>query len=142
LYSDSGTLLDQQIVSNNGRYRFLNVRNGKYDLVIEYENAEIGRMRITVQSTFRTDFRNDIALELKPDPFTASRPRPATIYAEDTYQRKTATKAQFEEASQEISKRNYSRAITLLRQVLSVDGGDFQAWTELGTVYLFQQNQD
>src|SRR5437867_11426919 len=69
LYSDSGTLLDQQIVSNNGRYRFLNVRNGKYDLVIEYENAEIGRMRITVQSTFRTDFRNDIALELKPDPF-------------------------------------------------------------------------
>jgi tetratricopeptide (TPR) repeat protein len=142
LYSDSGTLLDQQIVINNGRYRFLNVRNGKYDVAIEYENGEIGRMRITVQSTLRTDLRYDIALELKPDPFIGSRPKPATIYAEDTYQRKAATKAQFEEASQEISKKNYGRAITLLRQVLSVDGGDFQAWTELGTVYLFQQNQD
>ncbi|MGI8896955.1 MAG: tetratricopeptide repeat protein [Pyrinomonadaceae bacterium] len=140
LYTTSGRMVDRQVVVNNGRFRFFGVRNGEYDLVIEHETAEIGRIRVMVQSTYRTDFRQDIALELKPGFSTRSRPRPGTISVEDTHERGAATKSVFSEASQELTKKNYARAIALLRQIVSVDPGDFQAWTEMGTAYLMQKD--
>ena len=38
LYAESGNLLMRQTVPSNGRYRFLDLRNGRYELVVEYEN--------------------------------------------------------------------------------------------------------
>lgn len=140
LYTTSGTIVDRQVVVNNGRFRFSGVRNGEYDIGIEHENAEIGRVRVMVQSFYRTDFRQDIALEVKPGFLTRSRQRPGTISVEDNYVRGAATKSAFSEAAQEITKKNYARAIVLLRQIVSVDPGDFQAWTEMGTGYLMQKD--
>lgn len=140
LYTASGLVVDRQVVPNNGRYRFSGVRNGEYDVAIEHETAEIGRIRVMVQSLYRTDFRQDIALELRPGFTPRNRPRPATVSVEDLYDRGAATKSAFGEASHEITKKNYARAIVLLRQIVSADPADFQAWTEMGTVYLMQKD--
>ena len=37
LYTEGGTLLGRQSVTNNSRYRFLNLANGRYDVVVEVE---------------------------------------------------------------------------------------------------------
>src|SRR6185369_12979120 len=41
LYTRSGALLDRQRVGSKGRYRFLNVPAGDYELVFELENSEV-----------------------------------------------------------------------------------------------------
>jgi tetratricopeptide (TPR) repeat protein len=139
LYSLSGNVIDSQMVTNNGRYRF-SVSNGRYDVAIEHENFEIGRIRVSINSAFRTDFREDIALELKPDFFERDRSKAATVSVEDLYERRPATKAMFDDASQEISQKNYPKALELLHRLLSIDPADFQAWTETGTVYMLQKD--
>src|ERR1044072_1943323 len=63
LYAESGNLLMRQTVPANGRYRFLDLRNGRYDVVVEFENKEVGRMVVSVSSPFRTDFRQNIELQ-------------------------------------------------------------------------------
>src|SRR5947208_16948502 len=57
LYAESGNLLMRQTVPANGRYRFLDLRNGRYELVVEYENKELARIAVSVNSPFKTDFR-------------------------------------------------------------------------------------
>ena len=63
LYSEGGTLLGRQSVTNNSRYRFLNLANGRYDVVVEVEGVEVARVRVFVQSAYKTDFRQDLQLE-------------------------------------------------------------------------------
>src|SRR5262245_17055112 len=63
LYSESGDLLLRQTVPINGRYRFLSIRDGRYDVVVEFENVEVARVRVLVNAAFKTDFRQDIELE-------------------------------------------------------------------------------
>src|SRR5258708_14186311 len=67
LYSRSGVLLDRQKVGSKGRFRFLNVPAGDYDLVIEFENAEVARSQVRLVGV-PTDFRQDLALEWRPGP--------------------------------------------------------------------------
>src|SRR5258706_12101219 len=43
LYAKSGEVVGRQKVGNNGRYRFINLFNGEYDIAIEVENSEIAR---------------------------------------------------------------------------------------------------
>src|SRR5215813_10280398 len=66
LYARSGVLIDRQKVGNKGRYRFLNVPAGDYDIVIEFETAEIARSQIRLVG-IPTDFRQDLTLEWKAD---------------------------------------------------------------------------
>src|SRR5215213_9228643 len=63
LYTEGGLLLGRQTVTNNSRYRFLNVANGRYDVVVEVEGTEAARVRVWVQSAYKTDFRQDVQLE-------------------------------------------------------------------------------
>ena len=83
LYAESGSLLMRQTVPGNGRYRFLDLRNGRYEIVIEYENREIARVAVSVNSPFKTDFRQDIELQWKGTP---SNTKPTVISAAQFYQ--------------------------------------------------------
>src|ERR1051326_3034414 len=56
LYAEAGNLLMRQTVPANARYRFLDLRNGRYELVVEYENKELARITVSVNSPFKTDF--------------------------------------------------------------------------------------
>jgi hypothetical protein len=65
LYTEGGVLLGRQTVVNNSRYRFLNLQDGRYDVVVEVEGSEVARVRVLVQAAYKTDFRQDIHLEWK-----------------------------------------------------------------------------
>ena len=139
LYSLSGQILGRQKVGSNGRYRFVNLLNGQYDLVVELENTEIARVRVEIMSAVsKTDFRQDISLEWRA-PITAP-VKPASVSAADFYKRSSANQKLFEKAQAATDKKKYEHAFALLKQLLMDDPGDFQAWTEVGTLNLAQQN--
>jgi Tfp pilus assembly protein PilF len=137
LYSNTfGRIWGRQTVANNGRYRFPDVQEGEYDIIVEVENREVARLHI---SLLRQELRQDIELE-----WTASRAAKKTVgtgavSAADFYERTSVNKKRFGKAEEALDKKDYPQALALLRQVVSDDPKDFQAWTELGTVYLMQK---
>jgi len=136
LYTEGGTLLGRQTVTNNSRYRFLNVANGRYDVVVEVEASEVARVRVLVQSAYKTDFRQDIHLEWRADAAHRQRVRSQTVSADDFYDRAGRNKSLFERAQRLLDNRDYREAASLLTQIVDTDPRDFQAWTELGTAHL------
>jgi Tfp pilus assembly protein PilF len=93
-----------------------------------------------VQSIYKTDFQQDLSLELKPGFSRASKAR--VVSADDLYERGSSTKELFERADRGLSTKNYDEALRLLERVVEIDPKDFQAWTQLGTVYLAQKQLD
>lgn len=140
LYTLGGYVVGRQKVSNNGRYRFLGIRNAEYDLVVEVEGVEAARMRLNVGGVPGSDFRQDIELEWRSTPGARESARKQTISAADLYQRSTPNQSLFEKAQGAVDKKKYEQAVTFFRQLLDNDPRDFQAWTELGTAYLLQGN--
>ena len=133
-------IVRRQSVSSEGRYRFVDLTNGYYDLVVELEGVEIARMRVEINSPrINTDFRQDIALEWRAPPGAAP-PRPASISAADAYERSSANQKLFDKAQAATDKKKYQEASALIDQILANDPRDFQAWTELGTLNLMQNN--
>lgn len=130
LYSESGALMMRQTVPSNGRYRFLDVRNGRYEVVVEFENKEIARMFVSVNSPFKTDFRQDIELQWSSPPKDT---KPSVFSVSDYYQRSPANEARFRQAKEASQNKHYDQAISQLRQIVDADDSDFPAWEELGT---------
>ena len=136
LYSESGSLILRQTVPSNGRYRFLDLPNGRYDVVVEVENAEIARVRVSVISPFKTDIRQDIELRWLDQSRTS---RAGMVSAADSYSRSPANAALFSKAGEASKKKLYDQAISLLREIVETDPGDFPVWLELGTTYFIQK---
>src|SRR5262245_51679890 len=65
LYNLARQVVARQTVSSTGRYRFNNLPSGVYDLVVELDNTEIGRIRVELVSPLPIDQRQDIALALQ-----------------------------------------------------------------------------
>lgn len=139
LYTRSGVLIDRQNVGSKGRYRFLNVPAGDYELVFEFENAEVARTQIRLVG-IPTDFQQNIALESRPGPSARKSGKPEVLSVEDVYNRKALNRERFERARAAFDKKDYELAIVLLQQIVAEDRSDFQAWSELGTSYLVQNN--
>ena len=135
----SGMPLAKQSVSANGRYRFNNLLEGDYDIAVVVENNEITRVRVLLRAPiYKTDVREDITLEWKA---AASQPsRPASISAEDIYKREPANQKLFDKAAESTDKKKYAESIVVLKELVAKDANDFQAWSELGTVYLLSKN--
>jgi tetratricopeptide (TPR) repeat protein len=137
LYSESGNVLLRQTVPSNGRYRFLSLRDGRYDVVVELENVEIARVRVSVNSPFKTDFRQDIEFQWRESSPVL---KAGFISAADNYSHTFANAKLFSTAGDAREKRRYDLAVSLLRQIVENDPADFPAWEELGTVYFIQRN--
>ena len=105
------------------------------------ETNEIARIRVSVAGTPGADLRQDLEFEWKPG-MTGSRNKPATVSANDIYKRSSINESTFRKAQEAVDKKKYGDAVTLFRQLLDSDAGDFQAWTELGTTYLLQEKHD
>ncbi len=136
LYSESGSLLMRQTVHSNGRYRFLDLRNGRYEVVVEVENSEMARVLVSVNSPFKTDFRQDIEFQWR-EGFTS---RAGVISVADNYTRSAANATLFRKANKASAKKRYDEATLILREIVVIDSADFQAWQELGTMYFIQKN--
>ncbi|HVQ37765.1 MAG TPA: tetratricopeptide repeat protein [Pyrinomonadaceae bacterium] len=140
LYADSGVIAARQTISNGGRYRFMNLPNGVFYLAVEHENSEIARFRVELlRSYYKADFRQDIELEWRSI-LDSKHPKPANISAEDNYVRTSPNQQRFEKAKQAADARKNDEAVILFKNLLTEDQNDFQAWTELGTAYLAQNN--
>jgi tetratricopeptide (TPR) repeat protein len=137
LYSVSGKLLNRQTVGSPGRYRFNDVPNGEYDLVVESENQEAVRIRIVLMERAKTDVRRDLELEWRAKPGSQGQAIGA-ISAADYYKRQPENDSNLRKAQEAINKKAYKDAIALLVQIVTVDPKDFVAWTELGTVQFKQ----
>jgi tetratricopeptide (TPR) repeat protein len=137
LYNLSRVPIARQTVTSNGRYRFNNLPSAIYDLVVESETTEVTRIRVELVSPLALDQRQDISLELRPT--VASSAKPASISAEDYYKRTPANQKLFDKAQAATDSKKYSEAVTLFNELLTTDPKDFQALTELGTVYLIEQ---
>lgn len=133
-----GRPADRQYVSSGGRYQFINLAPGQYELVILLDHDEIGRMRVEILSGGSERVRQNVDLVWKGS--TSS--KPSSISAADFYKRSDSNERLFVTAREATDQKRYDDAITTLRQLLNADPHDFQAWTELGTLYLFKQNLD
>jgi len=138
LYTTGGDLVARQTVANNSRYRFTEVPNGDYELVVEVESNEVARIHLMLNEAFKTDIRRDIELEWREN--LPGNNRKAATVAADRYKRTSANEKRFAKAETAIDDKKYSEALALLFQILNEDGNDYEVWTELGTVYLMQQD--
>jgi len=137
LYTEAGNLVSRQTVQSNGRYRFNNLTDGRYQIVVELENSEIARFPIDFSSPFKREFRQDIEFEWRePRGGTAA---PAVLDA-DKYNRPSKNVSLFANASDAIGQKHYDQAVSLLRAIVETDPNDFQARERLGTVYFIQKN--
>jgi Tfp pilus assembly protein PilF len=142
LYNEWGQVVTRQVVTNNGRYRFMDLADGQYEVVVEMDNSEVARFRQMVASPHKSDFRQDILLGTRPLP-VADRNKGDRVFSIDAgYQRSPENKVLFNRAADASQKQNSEQAITLLRQILAKDPKDFEAWTELGTAFLSQKKED
>jgi tetratricopeptide (TPR) repeat protein len=136
--------LSRQVVSSRGRYRFTNLALGEYELVIEADGREIGRMspiymRDRDLSNSPYGFQYDLDFKWKGPSQPAAG---GVISAADVYERPAATKSIFQKAEEAVGKKKFDQAIDLLKQVVQTDKNDFQAWTALGSVYFAEQKFD
>ena len=135
LATTGGRTIARQTVVNNSHYRFMDVANGDYDIVVEVEGNQIARVHVLLNELFKTDIRQDIELEWREN--LAGNNSNKSVA--DFYERSSTNKKRFAKAEKTIDEKNYTEAMVLLRQILSEDEGDYQSWSELGTVYLMQQ---
>lgn len=140
LYTDGGRVVGRQTVTSKGRYRFTSVPNGNYDVVVELENQEVARLHFSLSSSFKNDFRQDIALKWQTSRINPTGEKAKVISAADTYVRPQTNIALFERSAAAMDKKNYEQAIAFLRQIVETDPNDFLSWTELGTAYLGKEN--
>lgn len=138
LYTDTGVVVGRQAVSNNGRYRFNNLRSGWYDVVVEVESKEVARVRVDLTSPLLIDRQQDISLEWRSTSETRS--KPGVLSAADRYVRGATNEALFREAREATDRKEYDRAAELLQRIVKSDAKDFQAWAELANVHFLQKN--
>ena len=140
LYNQGGLVVSRQFVNAGGRYRFMNIANGQYYVAVLLDHEEIGRTRVEILAPLKNDFRQDLSLEWRTGP--SSRPKQPTVSASDFYKRTGDSQRLFIKAKKAADKKRYGEAIIALQRLLKDDAQDFQAWTELGTIYLLQGNYD
>jgi tetratricopeptide (TPR) repeat protein len=133
----------RQMISSRGRYRFNNIPDGEYEIVIEADGKEIGKVgpiyiRPGELSNSPQGFQYDLDFKWK----AAAQPVGSVISAADVYDRPAATKAMFQKAEEAVAKKKFDQGIDLLKQVVAADDNDFQAWTALGSIYFAEQKLD
>jgi tetratricopeptide (TPR) repeat protein len=130
LYTETGLVVERQSVGAIGRFRFINLVNGVYDIAVEVEGREVARTRVNINSLYKNDFRQDLALAWNTPP---SGP-PGTVDASAIYKRSFTNQEIFTRADIAAAKKNYEEAATLFRRIVDADPADYPAWTELGTM--------
>lgn len=143
LYFMDGRMVARQKVANGGRYRFVGIRGGEYDIVVEIDNQEVARLRVNVGIVGTgSEVRRDIELEWRELARGTSGPRRQTISVADFYERSGTARSDFHKAQTALDNKKYAEAQQLLERIVTADGKDFQAWTELGTALLLQKKED
>jgi tetratricopeptide (TPR) repeat protein len=142
LYTKGMQLVARQRISPNGRYKFMDIFDGDYWLVIELEGAEVVRDSVFIaKAAITTDIRHDLALEWRS---TGGRSPGGSgvVSAANLYNRSASNKSLYEKSAKEIESKNYAQAIATLKDLVAADPKDFQAWADLGMLYFVQKDYE
>jgi tetratricopeptide (TPR) repeat protein len=138
LYTRTGNVIGRQSITNNGRYRFFDLSNGEYFIVVELANEEVARIPVMIQELRKTDIRRDIELEWRGGSKNSA--AAGTVSADMVYERTPENKARFEKAMEAMRRKDNKQAAALLGEIVAADPRDFIAWTDLGTIR-FKENR-
>ena len=139
LNNRGGVANGRQYVSAGGRYQFINLAAGQYELVVLLHHEEVGRARVEIlPGPSQERVRQDITLAWKSNAST----NPGTVSVADTYKRSANNEKLFLKAKEATDQKRYDDSIVTLQELVTADPRDFQSWAELGTVYLYKQNYD
>jgi len=131
----------RQSVSSRGRYRFNNLKAGDYEIAVEVDGKEIGRLQqIVVGGLSNSPYGFQYDLEFKWKAPSAA--KASVISAADVYERSETAKQMFTKAEEAVGKKKLDQAATFLKQIVEKDPNDFQAWTALGSVLVAQEKMD
>ena len=133
--------IGRQTVSSRGRYRFTNLKVGEYEIAIEADGKEIGRLgQIMIRSQLSNSPQgHQYDLDFRWRPNHARVQSAGVISAADIYERPASNMALFHKAEAAVAKKKFDNAVGLLKQIVETDNKDFQAWTALGTIYFAQE---
>jgi len=137
LFNEYGNQIANQRIQSNGRYRFIDINDGRYYIVIQFEGQELDRFTVDFSSQYKSDMQKDIELQAH---VVTEATKAAVISAADRYDRGSKTSSIFSKAREAEKNKKYDEAATLFKQVVEADAADFPAWLELGTVYFAQKN--
>src|SRR6185369_4156460 len=137
LFNEYGNQLFNQRISSNGRYRFNDIVDGRYYIVVQYEGTEIERFIVDFSSPIKSDMQKDIQLQARS---LAEVAKAAVISAKDRYDRPSKHTSLFSKAEEAIKNKKYDEASAFLKQIVDSDAADFPAWLELGNAYFAQKN--
>lgn len=141
LYNSNLQEIGRERVASGGRYKFLGLGNGEYDIAVQVGNDEITRIHIHVMELQNGDIRKDIELQWTGKPGTGPLKQPETISA-DACRHTPANEEPFKKATDHLQNKNLDSAILLLNQIVGADPKDCVAWTELGTAYFRKADLD
>ena len=119
-----------------GRYRFMDVYEGEYNIVIEIENVERLREPILISATSPTEIQKDLSLACLSTPTRDG----AGVVSADAYKRSSANSALYQKASKAIEGKDNPLAISTLLQLVASDPNDYAAWSDLGMLYFIQKD--
>jgi tetratricopeptide (TPR) repeat protein len=137
LFNEYGNQIAQQRVQSNGRYRFIDINDGRYYIVVAYEGVELDRFTVDFSSQYKSDLQKDIELQANS---VSEAAKTAVINAADKYDRSSRTESLFTKGREAEKNKKYDEAASLFKQVVDADAADFAAWLELGTVYFAMKN--
>ncbi len=137
LKASTGRIFGRDTVPPNGRFRFNNVPNGDYELIIELGNRQIYAERLQIFEFKPSEVRHDLDFQwTEPtDEFPVGGP------LQVVYARTAAALERWDEAQTLLSQGDHGGAAVLLRRIVESDPNDFEAWTELGTASFLRGRQ-
>ena len=139
LYTKGMQVTARQRINPNGRYRFMDIYDGDYWLVVESDGVEVMRESIFIPKNMTMEVKHDITLSLRP---AVRRTGGPSVISADIYSRNPANEKLYEKATKDIQSKNYESAVAGLRSLVGTDAKDYQAWSDLGTVYFVQKKFD
>ena len=136
-----GALIGRQRLGNFGRYRFMNLLAGVYEVAVEIENVEVTRITKLIAGQYADDVRQDISLIWRP---TIERRgnKAEVVSAAGSYTRSNQNKSLFQKSQRQIQNKNYTEAITILKSLVASDPKDFPAWVELGMLEFIRKEYE
>ena len=142
LYTKGNQVVARQRLSPNGRYRFMDIFDGDYWLVIEIEGVEMVRESVFIaKTTMAVDIQHDLALEWRKIR-GANATGAGVVSAEDLYSRSGPNEIMYQRSAKDIEAKRYPEAIATLRELVAADPQDFRAWADLGMLYFVQKDFD
>jgi cytochrome c-type biogenesis protein CcmH/NrfG len=130
----------RQYVNAGGRYQFMGLAPGVYELLVVVEHQEVARTRVEILAGPQQErIRQNLNVTLRPSTTVV---KSGSVSATEFYKRTDANEKLFVRAKEATDQKRYDDAIATLRQLVTADPHDFLGWAELGTVYLFNQNSD